>query len=72
MTTQTSPHGSKAGAARAKPDNVLEISGLRTHFGTIDGIVKAVDGVSFEIKRGVRLRQERDGHVGHAAHRATG
>ena len=36
-------------------DNVLEVTGLRTHFGTIDGIVKAVDGVSFRIKRGQTL-----------------
>ena len=55
MTTQTSPAGSTGAGARAKPDNVLEISGLRTQFGTIDGIVKAVDGVSFEIKRGQTL-----------------
>ncbi len=54
MTSQQTSRSSGAAAA-PKTDNVLEISGLRTHFGTIDGIVKAVDGVSFEIKRGQTL-----------------
>ena len=35
--------------------NVLEVTGLRTQFGTIDGTVKAVDGVSFTIRRGQTL-----------------
>ena len=33
----------------------LEIKGLKTHFFTQDGIVKAVDGVSFEIRYGQTL-----------------
>ena len=36
-------------------DNLLEIRGLRTHFFTQDGTVKAVDGVSYEIKYGQTL-----------------
>jgi oligopeptide/dipeptide ABC transporter ATP-binding protein len=36
-------------------ENLLEIAGLRTHFFTQDGTVKAVDGVSFEIKYGQTL-----------------
>ena len=52
MTALTSD--SKA-ASRDRDGNLLEISGLRTHFFTQDGTVKAVDGVSFEIKFGQTL-----------------
>lgn len=31
---------------------VLEVSGLRTHFFTPNGVIKAVDGISFSIERG--------------------
>lgn len=33
-------------------ENILEIKNLQTHFSTENGIVKAVDGVSFEVKKG--------------------
>lgn len=36
-------------------DNVLEIKNLHTYFYTDDGVVKAVDGVDFELKRGATL-----------------
>ena len=34
---------------------LLEVNDLRTHFKTDDGIVKAVDGVSFSIEKGKTL-----------------
>ena len=38
------------------PDgNLLEVKNLRTYFDTEDGIVKAVDGISFQLKRGETL-----------------
>ena len=33
-------------------ETVLSVQGLRTHFFTREGVVKAVDGVSFELQRG--------------------
>src|SRR5919198_650116 len=34
---------------------LLEVTDLRTHFRTDDGIVKAVDGVSFSVEKGKTL-----------------
>ena len=36
-------------------ENLLQVRDLRTYFGTLDGIVKAVDGVNLEIQAGRTL-----------------
>jgi oligopeptide/dipeptide ABC transporter ATP-binding protein len=38
--------------AHADNDRILDVRGLRTYFYTEDGVVKAVDGVDFYVKRG--------------------
>ncbi len=35
-----------------KSANILEVKGLKTYFNTIDGVVQAVDDVSFSIRQG--------------------
>jgi oligopeptide/dipeptide ABC transporter ATP-binding protein len=40
---------------RPASDTLLEVRDLRTHFKVMDGIVKAVDGVDFSLKRGQAL-----------------
>ena len=36
-------------------DTILSVDGLKTYFVTEDGVVKAVDGISFELKKGETL-----------------
>jgi oligopeptide/dipeptide ABC transporter ATP-binding protein len=42
-------------AQPGEPDLLLDIQDLRTHFHVMDGVVKAVDGVSFGLQRGRTL-----------------
>jgi oligopeptide/dipeptide ABC transporter ATP-binding protein len=37
------------------PDVVLDVKGLKTNFYTYEGVVKALDGVTFQLKRGDTL-----------------
>ncbi|MCI0894525.1 MAG: ABC transporter ATP-binding protein, partial [Chloroflexi bacterium] len=44
-----------AGDQRDGADTLLEVRDLRTHFMTRRGLVRAVNGVSFELKKGETL-----------------
>jgi oligopeptide/dipeptide ABC transporter ATP-binding protein len=44
-----------AALSNGKADLMLDIQGLKTHFYTEDGVVKAVDGVDLYVKRGETL-----------------
>lgn len=50
MSAITSPDPSLP--ASGPRDHLLEVRGLKTHFNTRDGVVKAVDGVDFYVDRG--------------------
>jgi peptide/nickel transport system ATP-binding protein len=49
-------NGGKATASASRPPSAfLEVRDLRIHFPTDDGLVKSVDGLSFELERGRTL-----------------
>jgi oligopeptide/dipeptide ABC transporter ATP-binding protein len=50
-----SPLAREGAPASLGYDTVLEVTGLRTHFATEDGVLPAVDGVTFSIGRGRTL-----------------
>ncbi len=61
MATELRAEATGGGAPEAAAEEpahhpaVLTIEGLKTHFFTRDGVVRAVDGVSYELRRGETL-----------------
>jgi peptide/nickel transport system ATP-binding protein len=49
------PASGNASPSGRDPEVILDVRDLRTYFHVMDGTVKAVDGVDFQIKRGGRL-----------------
>jgi len=54
-STRGWPVASDAMSAASPPAALLEVEGLKTYFFTRDGVVRAVDGVSFSVARGETL-----------------
>jgi oligopeptide/dipeptide ABC transporter ATP-binding protein len=52
MTSSMSDSRSTIRSNASRSPTLLKVQGLKTHFFTEDGVVKAVDGVDFEVKRG--------------------
>jgi peptide/nickel transport system ATP-binding protein len=54
-STPSKGEADSEGAAVPLADVVLDVRGLRTYFYTYDGVVRALDGVKFKIRRGETL-----------------
>ena len=55
MSAATSPVATSATVPKAANRVLLEVRDLRTHFPIRNGVVKAVDGISFDVERGKTL-----------------
>ena len=55
VETQHAAAGAKGAAVGAPAGGILEIEGLKTYFYSRDGLVRAVDGVSYSVKEGETL-----------------
>jgi len=56
LTAPTAPADNRPAAERPSGNDVLlDVRDLRTYFHVMDGVVKAVDGVSYQIRRGQTL-----------------
>jgi peptide/nickel transport system ATP-binding protein len=53
--TELEAHATREAAGEAEPSAMLDIRDLHIHFPTDDGLVKAVDGMSFTLDRGRTL-----------------
>ncbi len=53
--TEALEQGAGQEAPAAAAESVLEVENLQTHFFTNDGVVRAVDGVSYGVRRGETL-----------------
>jgi peptide/nickel transport system ATP-binding protein len=54
-TMELEAHATREAAGETEPSAMLDIRDLRIHFPTDDGLVKAVDGLSFTLDRGRTL-----------------
>ncbi|HLV74482.1 MAG TPA: ABC transporter ATP-binding protein [Vulgatibacteraceae bacterium] len=54
-TAGTDTAGAAAGGGQGPPRAFLEVRDLKIHFPTDDGLVKSVDGLSFQLERGSTL-----------------
>ena len=53
MAVETpAPNGAAAGPPAAADETLLQVTDLRTYFTTRKGFVKAVDGISYDVKKG--------------------
>src|SRR5690606_29948924 len=54
-TAGTDTAGAAVGGGQGPPRAFLEVRDLKIHFPTDDGLVKSVDGLSFQLERGSTL-----------------